>query len=108
MKNEFNSFIDLIEKNFEICPWTKTRTLEQWKDELVEETNEVSKAIENLDYKNLKEELGDLLWDTITIAIFAEKEGHFNSADIFKDLKEKINRRNNGACFRGITIRFYS
>jgi NTP pyrophosphatase (non-canonical NTP hydrolase) len=93
MKDEFNGFIDLVEKNFEYCPWTKTRTLDQWKDALVEEVKEVGKAIETSDYKNLKEELGDLLWDTITIAVFAEKRGHFNSADVLKELKEKINRR---------------
>ncbi len=93
MKNEFPSFIDFIEDNFKKCPWTGSRKIEDFKKEVIDEANEVAKAIDNKDYDNLKEEIGDLLWDTITLAKIAEKEGHFNSEDILKEIKKKINRR---------------
>jgi uncharacterized protein YabN with tetrapyrrole methylase and pyrophosphatase domain len=93
MRSEFEEFIDLIEKNLKRCPWAKDQDIESHKGELLSEAKEVIEAIEKKDYQNLKEELGDLIWDTVMMAYLAEKEGHFKSGEIMKSIKEKIKRR---------------
>ena len=93
MKDEFEEFIDLIEKNLARCPWIKEKNIDSYKDELLSEAKEVVQAIENKDFENLKEELGDLIWDTVMLAHIAEKEGHFKSKEIIQSIKEKIKRR---------------
>ena len=43
------------------CPWDKKQTLDSLKRLTVEETYELNDAIENRNFENIKEELGDLL-----------------------------------------------
>ena len=43
------------------CPWDKRQTLDSLKRLTVEETYELNDAIENKNFENIKEELGDLL-----------------------------------------------
>ena len=43
------------------CPWDKKQTLDSLKRLTVEETYELNDAIENKNFENIKEELGDLL-----------------------------------------------
>ncbi len=93
MKDEFEEFIDLIEKNLDKCPWIKNQKLEDCKKEILEEANEIAQAIDNKDYENLKEELGDLLWDVVVTAYIAENKGLFEAKEIMKSVKEKIKRR---------------
>lgn len=93
MKKEFDEFVDLIEKALDRDPWTKKRNLEISKEEILEEAKEVAEAIDKKDYKNLKEELGDLLWDVVVTAYLAERDGHFKSGEIVKSIKEKMKRR---------------
>jgi len=93
MKDEFEEFIDLIEKNLKRCPWAKEQNIKSHKKELLSEAKEVAQAIENKDFENLKEELGDLIWDTVMMAYIAEKEGYFKPGDIIRSIKEKIKRR---------------
>ena len=41
------------------CPWDKKQTLDSLKRLTVEETYELNDAIENKNFENIKEELGD-------------------------------------------------
>ena len=54
------------------CEWDKKQTHESLVPYLLEETYEVIEAIENKDYKALKEELGDLLLHVVFQADLAE------------------------------------
>ena len=47
------------------CPWDIEQTFESLSPCVVEEAYEVSDAIANKDYENLKEELGDVLLQVI-------------------------------------------
>ena len=71
------------------CPWDKKQTLNSLKKYLLEETNELIEAIHKKDVKNIKEEIGDLLWQLIFIAKLAK-------IDINKSIKgiyQKLIRR---------------
>ena len=50
-------------------------------------------AVEKNDRENLKEELGDLFWDTLMVMLIAEKEGLFKPNEPLLSLIEKMRRR---------------
>ena len=93
MKEAIAELLDTIEKSYDCDPWVKDHTIESYKDEVVSEAEEVVQAIENKDYENLKEEIGDLLYDVMMLAVIAEKAGHFDLKDSIKSIVEKIKRR---------------
>lgn len=72
------------------CDWDKEQTHETLIPYLLEETYEVIEAIENKDYKALKEELGDLLLHVIFQADLAEDKKQFNIEDSIKDINKKL------------------
>ena len=49
------------------CPWDRKQTLDSLKRLTVEETYELNDAIENKNFENIKEELGDLLLHIVSI-----------------------------------------
>ncbi|MFL2685873.1 MAG: MazG nucleotide pyrophosphohydrolase domain-containing protein [Thermodesulfobacteriota bacterium] len=59
------------------CPWDKEQTFDTLKPYIIEEAYEVISALDNNDYKNLKEEVGDLLLQVLFISNIAEEEDVF-------------------------------
>ena len=103
MDKAFKELIAAIELNRKMCPWQKKMTLENQTKEFLLESKEVEEAVKKKDYKNLKEELGDVLWDVLTIAHIAEDKGHFKAKEIFESIKKKIKRRKH-YMFEGKTV----
>lgn len=75
------------------CPWDRKQTFESLQKYVLEEAEEVSLAVSNKDYENLKEELGDLLYTIIFYAKIASKKNLFAIEDIISGVKEKLVRR---------------
>ena len=90
MNSEFAEFEDLVKKSIDRCPWLKKQTLEEYQEKVIEETKEITKSLQNKDFENLKEELGDLFWDVAVMAHLAEKEGHFKAGEIVASVKKKM------------------
>lgn len=82
-----------IEKTLEKCPWAKEQTLEKLKNEPLSEAKELKQAIENKDIENIKEELGDMIYDSLLLAAIAEKTGICNRKEIVEKIILKIHRR---------------
>jgi uncharacterized protein YabN with tetrapyrrole methylase and pyrophosphatase domain len=76
-----------------ICPWTKEQSIESYAQELIGEVQEMMQAIEHKDNDNLKEELGDLLWDVLMVAHIAEDHGLFKVEEVMEDVVAKMRRR---------------
>jgi tetrapyrrole methylase family protein / MazG family protein len=72
------------------CPWDKKQTIKSMLKNISDEAKEVEDAINNEDHENLKEELGDLLFNVIMIAQIAEEEGHFTISEVLSDIEKKI------------------
>lgn len=72
------------------CPWDRSRKLEDLKKDLLEEAAEVGEAMDNKDDENLREELGDLIFNIVLAAVIAEEEGRFQFKDVLKDIANKI------------------
>ena len=75
------------------CPWDKKQTIKSMLKNISDEAKEVEEAIAKEDHENLKEELGDLLFNVIMIAQIAEEEGHFTISEVLHDIEEKIMTR---------------
>ncbi|MDR1615449.1 MAG: nucleoside triphosphate pyrophosphohydrolase [Syntrophomonadaceae bacterium] len=90
-----NELVQIMEKLLspEGCPWDKEQTHNSLTRFLIEESYEVLDAIEQEDTEQLKEELGDVLFQVVFHSALAEKEGWFTLADVIKNNKEKMVRR---------------
>lgn len=75
------------------CPWDRKQTFDTIKSYLLEETYEVLDAIDAQDWRNLSEELGDLLLQPVFLAEMAAEQQHFTIADCLRAINEKLIRR---------------
>ena len=79
------------------CPWDLKQSHQSLAKYLIEESNEVLEVIENLetsnDFENLKDELGDVLFQVLIHSQLANEAGKFNIDDVIDNLKEKLIRR---------------
>ena len=75
------------------CPWDKEQTRETLKPMLIEEAYEVLDALDAEDPVELKEDLGDLLFQVVFHAQIALERGEFDMADIIDRSHEKMVRR---------------
>jgi tetrapyrrole methylase family protein/MazG family protein len=75
------------------CPWDKVQTRETLKPMLIEEAYEVLDALDAEDPIELKEELGDLLFQVVFHAQIAQERGEFDLGDIIDRSHGKMVRR---------------
>ena len=75
------------------CPWDKEQNHESLIEYLYEEAGEVEAAIKKSDWKNLQEELGDLLLQVVFHAALAERKGLFDINGVIKGINAKLVRR---------------
>jgi len=72
------------------CPWDLEQTFETILPYTIEEAYEVADAIDSGCMDNLKEELGDLLFQSIYHAQMACEKGFFNIDDVIHDVTNKM------------------
>ncbi len=75
------------------CPWDIEQSYQSILPFTIEEVYEVAEAIENQDYCELKDELGDLLFQVVFYAQIAKEEGHFEFSDVVDGIVNKLVRR---------------
>ena len=90
--NELKEIVTIL-RSPDGCEWDRAQTFESMKKCLTDETNEVLTAIDNADYENLKEELGDVLLQVLLNSEVAKEKGLFTLEDVIQTLTEKLIRR---------------
>src|SRR5438874_10210495 len=75
------------------CPWDREQTFDSIKPYTVEETYEVLEAIDERDFAQLRDELGDLLLQVLFYAQMASEEKHFSIIEVLDGLAEKLIKR---------------
>lgn len=75
------------------CPWDLEQNFRTIAPYTIEEAYEVADAIERNDMTSLKDELGDLLFQTVFHAQMAHEEGLFNFGDVVEAISNKMERR---------------
>jgi tetrapyrrole methylase family protein/MazG family protein len=72
------------------CAWDREQTSRTLKPYLIEEAYEVYEAIDSGDPDNLREELGDLLYQVYAHAQIAREENRFTIDDVARGIVEKL------------------
>jgi ATP diphosphatase len=75
------------------CPWDLEQTFRTIAPYTIEEAYEVADAIERENMGDLREELGDLLFQVAFHSQMAAEEGAFEAADVAAAINEKMIRR---------------
>jgi MazG family protein len=75
------------------CPWDREQTVGSLRPFVLEETYEVLEAIEGGTPADLREELGDYLYEAVFIAQISEEAGHFSIGDAIDAICDKLVRR---------------
>lgn len=75
------------------CPWDNKQTFKTIVPYTLEEAYEVADTIERGDMHELKDELGDLLFQVVFYAQLAQEQGLFDFADVVDAINDKLTRR---------------
>lgn len=75
------------------CPWDLAQDFATIAPYTIEEAYEVAEAIADGDMRELKKELGDLLFQVVFQSRLAEEAGHFALDDVVAAVCEKMERR---------------
>ena len=75
------------------CPWDRDQTLESLTHFVLEEAYEVVEAIERGDMDELREEIGDHVFEGVFLAQVAAEAGAFTIDDSLRTVVEKLVRR---------------
>jgi len=75
------------------CPWDRAQTHSSLLKYLREEADEVAQAVKKSDWKNLEEELGDLLLQSVFHAELARLSGRFGIGGVISGITKKLIRR---------------
>ncbi len=75
------------------CPWDLEQDFSTVAPYTIEEAYEVADAIERSSMTQLRDELGDLLFQVAFHSQMAREEGHFSAADVADAIAEKMVRR---------------
>ncbi|MEC8374890.1 MAG: nucleoside triphosphate pyrophosphohydrolase [Pseudomonadota bacterium] len=75
------------------CPWDVEQTMESLTRYTIEEAYEVADAIANGDMGEIKDELGDLLFQVVFYAQIASEQSEFNFDDVARGISDKLVRR---------------
>ncbi len=89
----FQRILQIMNELREKCPWDKKQTIHSLRHLTIEETYELSDAILNEDWQEIKNELGDIFLHIIFYAKIASENQAFDIAEVIHHLAEKLIRR---------------
>ncbi len=94
-EGKFEELINIVKrlKAPDGCPWDREQTNASLLPFFLEEVYEVIESVDNENWSELKEELGDILLHVIFQAVLAEENGHFSIEDSLVNISEKLVRR---------------
>ena len=90
--NHFNRLVELMRRlrSPSGCPWDREQTLHSLRSFLLEETYEVLDAIDRNDQAELKNELGDLLFQIVFLAEICSESDSFTISNIITAIVNKL------------------
>jgi tetrapyrrole methylase family protein / MazG family protein len=90
--SSFQQLVEIVKKlrGPNGCPWDKAQTHKSLTAYAIEEAHELEQAIENNDIENMKEELGDLLFQSILHSEIARQNNDFDINDVINHLNHKM------------------
>jgi MazG family protein len=86
----FDRLLNVMDELREKCPWDKKQTIQTLRTLTIEEMYELTDAVLNDDWDNIKKELGDVLLHLVFYARIAKEENKFTVAEMINELCEKL------------------
>ena len=83
------------------CPWDREQTVRSLRPYVLEETYELLEAIEQGGADELREELGDVLFEAVFLAQITTEAGDFDIGDVIDTVCDKLVRRHPHVFERG-------
>lgn len=90
IKDSFLRLVTIMDELREKCPWDKKQTIETLRPLTIEETYELADAITEGDWKNIKEELGDLLLHIVFYSKIGTEQQHFTLQEVINGVCDKL------------------
>ncbi len=75
------------------CPWDRSRNLSNLRENIIEEAYELVDAVTKNDVENIKEEVGDLLLQSVFVSQIMEEKGVFDIYEALNSLSKKLIER---------------
>ncbi|MBA3649072.1 MAG: nucleoside triphosphate pyrophosphohydrolase [Chitinophagales bacterium] len=85
--------LKIMDELREQCPWDKKQTIESLRLLTIEETYELTDAIDEKNMQGLKEELGDVLLHLVFYAKIAAEKKEFDITEVINSLCDKLIKR---------------
>jgi MazG family protein len=89
----FNRLVTIMDDLREKCPWDKKQTIHTLRQMTIEETYELADAIDNNNWKGIKEELGDLLLHIVFYSKIGSEQQQFSLPDMIHAICDKLVNR---------------
>jgi XTP/dITP diphosphohydrolase len=89
----FERLLTIMDELREKCPWDRKQTMESLRYLSIEELYELSDAILEGNYSEIKKELGDLMLHLVFYSKIASEQGHFDVADVLNGVCDKLIER---------------
>lgn len=86
----FERLLDVLNTLRIECPWDRKQTMESLRHLTIEELYELTDAILEKDYQEIKKELGDILMHLVFYAKIADEENQFNIVDVLNAVCDKL------------------
>lgn len=89
----FLRLVKIMDELREQCPWDKKQTIHTLRSMTIEETYELVDAIDQEDWKGIREELGDILLHLLFYTKIGTEQGQFLLEDMINGICDKLVQR---------------
>ena len=86
----FQRLLDIMDRLRVECPWDKKQTIESLRHLTIEEVFELSQAIVDEDYQDVKKELGDIIMHIVFYSRIAQDRNLFTIDGVINGICEKL------------------
>ena len=86
----FQRLLDIMDRLRVECPWDRKQTIESLRHLTIEEVFELSQAIVDEDYQDVKKELGDIIMHIVFYSKIAQDRKLFTIDDVINGICEKL------------------
>ena len=86
----FGRLLDVQDRLRIQCPWDRKQTFERLRPNTIEETVELCDALMTRDYKNIRQELGDVLEHVMFYSIIGREDEEFDICDVCNQEADKL------------------
>jgi tetrapyrrole methylase family protein/MazG family protein len=91
--DEFQELVNIMKRLRKECPWDRAQTPQSLRQYILEEAFEVIETIDEENWSELGEELGDLLLQIVFQSEIAEERSHFTISDVIRHINNKMVNR---------------